>query len=1023
MTNACRLMQVAAAITSLLMGWSAIAAAQQGSIGGSVKDSASGNPIVGARVAAVGTAIVTQTNAAGHYVLVGVPPGQATVRVTAIGYGVASRVVTITVGEVAAQDFTLVVEPYSLDAIVVTATGEQARREVANAVTTIRVDSVVSTGPIANMNDLLTSRVAGVEVLPGAITGAGARVRIRGTSSLSLNNEPIYIIDGIRMTSDVNSSSIGIGGTNPSRVNDINAEEIESFDVVKGPSAATLYGTDAANGVIVIKTKQGRSGRAMWNVYSELGVIRDYNQYPTAYRGWTTASTPTNGTQCFLTNTVRATTDPLYCVQDSVSAYNLFADPVASPNGTGWRGQAGLQVSGGSDVARYFLSGEYEDERGLLRMPEFAWNRIVTARQVGEVPYDQYRPNARQRASLRANVQTTLSPRLDVAVNTNYISSTQRLPQTDNNTTGLLSNAFGGPGNGDNGRYGYRLYTPDQFFSETVTQDINRFIGSTTANWRPTSWLSARLEGGVDYTGREDSDLCRRDECTTFAGSLGPSTLGYKQDNRTTFTLYTLNANATASYTLTPTLRARTTIGTNYVENNFARNGAFGGYDLPPGATTVNYGAIQQGDEATTKTKTLGGFVEQQFTYKERMYATVALRGDDNSAFGKDFSAVYYPKLGLSWVVSEEPFFPTLSWVTDFRLRSAFGASGVQPGSTDAIPFYVGAVASADGVDRGAIVFSAIGNKELKPERANELELGFEGTLFSQRVHAEFTYYNKLTHDALIARPVAPSVGAAATRFENLGSVRNSGLEMLIQGLLINRPSFGLDMLLNLATNHNVIEALGVPTIVGATTREQVGYPVDGWWQRPYTYSDADGNGVITANEIVVADSAVYIGPSQPTREITLVTGIDLFNRKLRLTGGFNHKGGRYQLNGTERIRCESRLNCLGEIDPNAPLWQQARAVALRETAARTQYGYIEKADFIRFREFSATYQLPTSWARAFRAHSANISLAARNLFLISNYSGIDPESNYFSGATGIQSDFQTQPPPTYWTLRLNFGF
>src|SRR5437899_6790706 len=193
MKNACRSMQVAAAVTSRIGGWTAVAAAQQGSIGGSVKDSASGNPIVGARVAAVGTAIVTQTNAAGHYVLVGVPPGQATVRVTAIGYGVASRVVTITVAEVAAQDFRLVVEPYSLDAIVVTATGEQARREVTNAVATVRVDSVVSTGPIANMNDLLTSRVAGVEVLPGAITGAGARVRIRGTSSLSLNNEPIYI--------------------------------------------------------------------------------------------------------------------------------------------------------------------------------------------------------------------------------------------------------------------------------------------------------------------------------------------------------------------------------------------------------------------------------------------------------------------------------------------------------------------------------------------------------------------------------------------------------------------------------------------------------------------------------------------------------------------------------------------------------------------------------------------------------------------------------------------------------------
>src|SRR5437773_477125 len=248
---------------------------------------------------------------------------------------------------------------------------------------TVAVDSVVATGPIANMNDLLGARIPGVEVLPSAITGGGARVRIRGTNSLSLNNEPIYYIDGIRMTADVNSSSIGIGGTNPSRVNDINPEEIESFDVVKGPSASTLYGTDAANGVIVIKTKRGRAGKPTWSLYNELGIIEDYNQYPTAYRGWYTnprsaipdsSSQPANGIQCLLTNTTLASADPLYCKQDSVSAFNLFEDRDASPNGTGWRGQTGLQVAGGTDVARYFLSGEYEKEIGLLRMPPFAWS-------------------------------------------------------------------------------------------------------------------------------------------------------------------------------------------------------------------------------------------------------------------------------------------------------------------------------------------------------------------------------------------------------------------------------------------------------------------------------------------------------------------------------------------------------------------------------------------------------------------------------------------------------------------------
>jgi TonB-linked SusC/RagA family outer membrane protein len=1007
-------------------------AAQLGTVSGTVTDQTTGQPIVGARVGVVGTTLITQSNAEGRYTLARIPAGPVTLRVSAIGYAAATPAVTVVSGEIVAQNVGLKLQPFSLDEIVVTATGEQAKRELANAVSTVGADSVVSTGPIANMNDLLGARIPGVEVLPSAITGGGARVRIRGTNSLSLNNEPIYYIDGIRMTSDVNSSSIGIGGTNPSRVNDINPEEIESYDVVKGPSASTLYGTDAANGVVVIKTKRGRAGKPVWNFYNELGIIEDYNQYPTAYRGWYTnprsaipdsSSQPANGVQCLLTSAARAPSDPLYCQQDSVSQFNLFEDPEASPNGTGWRGQTGLQVSGGTEVARYFISGEYEKELGLLRMPDFAWSRIVAARQISEVPYEQYRPNALRRASVRANLQATLNPNLDVSVSSGFVSSSQRLPQTDNNTTGLLSNGFGGPGNKDNGRFGYRIFTPDQFFSETVTQNINRFIGSMTANWRPRSWLSSRLAGGVDYTAREDWDLCRQGECTTFAGSLGNAITGYKQDNRTDLVNYTLDANAAASYGLTAALRAKTTVGVQYFQSVFARNGAFGGYELVAGATTVGAGSIQQAEEATTESKTMGAFIEEQVTFNDRLYATAALRGDDNSAFGKDFKAVYYPKFGLSWMISEEGFFPTVSWLSELRLRGALGASGTQPGSTDAIPFYSPAIASVDGSDRGALLYASIGNDSLKPERARELELGFESTLLDSRLHVEFTYFNKVTKDALIARPVPPSAGATATRFENLGSVRNRGVELLVNAAVFTRAAFSWDLTLNSSFNSNKIEALGIPTIVGTTTRQQVGYPVDAWFQQPYTYSDVDGNGIITANEIVVGDSAVYIGPSQPTREITLISGFDLFNRKLRITGSFDHKGGRYQLNGTERIRCESRLNCQGEIDPNAPLWIQARSVALRETAARTQYGFIEKADFIRFREFSATYQLPDAWARGAHMTKASVTLAARNLFLITDYSGIDPESNYFSGATGIQSDFQTQPPPTYWTLRVNLGF
>jgi TonB-linked SusC/RagA family outer membrane protein len=1005
-------------IVATLLGavW-APAAAQQGAITGRVTDQVSARPIAGARVSLVGTAVATQTNAEGRYRLIDVRPGAVTVRVSAIGYGAVNRPVTVTVGEEHVEDVALTLQPYSLDEIVVTATGEQAKKAIGNVVNTMRVDSLVETRPISNMNDLLAAKTPGMDVLQGNLSGAGARVRIRGTSSLSLNNEPLYIIDGIRMTSDNNSSSIGIGGTNPSRINDLNPEEFETVDVVKGPAAAALYGTAASTGVIILKSKRGRPGPARWNVWVEQGFLKDYNDYPNAYRGWRTtpsASTPTNGTQCILTQVAAAV-----CTQDSVTQFNLFTDPEATPNGTGYRNQYGLQVSGGSDFSSYFISGEFENEVGQLKMPSFAVDSVRRIRSIGEVPFEQQRPNGLRRVSLRANIDAHASPKFDLSVSTGFTSSTQRLPQTDNNTTGLLSNALGGPGNKDNGRFGYRAFTPNEFFSETVNQSINRFIGSGTANWRPATWLNVRATGGIDYTNRRDTDLCRRDECVDFATIK----LGFKEDNRTDFFSYTADATATATFPLATTLASRTTVGVQYVKTVFDRNGAFA-EDLAPGATTVDAGSIPSVDEVTDVTKTVGAFVEQHVGYKERLFVTAALRVDDNSAFGASFKAVYYPKLGVSYVISDEPFFPSWSWLNSLRLRAAIGASGVQPGTTDALRFFAPAVARIDNADNPVIIFSALGNDKLKPERAHEFEMGGEAVLFNSRLSLDLTYYNKKTTDALIARTLPPSAGVSITRFENLGAVVNRGVEVLASGRVLNRPSFGVELSVNAAYNTNYIADMGgVPPIIGATTRQISGYPINGWWQRPYTFADADGNGIITANEITVADSAVFVGYANPRWEVTYLPSIHLLNRKLRIVGLFDHKSGFYQLNGTERIRCESRLNCRGLVDPNAPLWEQARVVALRETPSRTQWGFIEKATFIRLRELSATYDFPDRWARRFGGSRLSLTVAGRNVWKATGWSGMDPEANYFEGPTGIVSNFQTAPPPTTWTFRLNVGF
>lgn len=1002
-------------------GGSAVLAAQQGTLAGRVTDQANGQPLAGARVTIMGTALIAQTNVEGRYTLSRVPGGQVTVRASAVGFGAASRVVTVNPGETAVVDLALALSPYSLDEVVITSTGDQAKREVGNSIARIDAAKLVETAPITNVTDLLIAKAAGVDVLPGTVTGAPARVRIRGTNSLSLSNEPVYFLDGIRVTSQNRSSGIcDVGCAPPSRINDLNPEDFESIDVVKGPAASALYGTDAANGVVVITTKHGQPGKARWTVYAEQGAIKDNNDYPDAVRGWrtgtttATTSTPTNGVQCILTQVASGA-----CAQDSVTRFNLFTDPKATPLGTGHRQQYGLQVSGGSDAVRYYVSGEWENELGQTKMPQFAVDSLLALRQISAVPDNQVQPNGLRRTSIRANVAANPNTRIDLEASTTFITSKLRIPPTDNNTTGLLSNALGGPGNKDNGRYGYRAFTPNETFSEALGQDVNRFIGSGTGRWRPTSWLAFRAIGGVDYASRLDTDLCLRTECVNFATVKD----GFKQDDRTTYFQYTLDVNATASFTLSRTITSRTTLGAQYFKTKNDLSVALG-ENLAGGASTVTGAAIPTVRESTTVSATVGALVEQQFGYKDRLFVNGGLRADDNSAFGKDFKTVYYPKLSVSYVVSEEPFFPKWSWINSVRLRAAIGASGVQPGTTDATRFLLSQTASVNGVDAPSLVYSAVGNTALKPERAREYEVGGEATLFNSRAYLDVTYYNKRTSNALIARQVPPSAGGPINRFENLGAVVNRGIEALANLRIVDKPNFGFDLTVNAAYNTNFIADMGgLPPIIGTTTRQTAGYPINGWWQRPYTFADTNHNGIITADEIKVADSAQFVGYANPRWEAVYVPGFDLLNKRLRIQGLFDHKSGYYQLNGTERIRCESRLNCDGLVDPNAPLWKQARVVALRETPSRTQWGFIEKATFIRLREASATYELPAAWAQSFRATRASFTIAVRNLWKATGFSGIDPEANYFEGATGIVSNFQTAPPPTFWSFRLNVGF
>lgn len=1008
----------------------AIALAQRGTIAVQVTDRATNAPVTQAQVSIIGTSLGGLTNAEGKLTLANIPAGPQEVRIVRIGYAEAKQAVTVVSGQSVPVNVQIATVAVTLTPVVSTATGQQRRIEIGNSITTVDAAKVTATAPVSNVNDLLNSRAPGVSIVSGTQTGTGARVRIRGVNSISLSNEPIYVIDGIRMTSNPGSTAFGSGGNNPSRVGDLNPEEIENIEIVKGPSAATLYGTDAANGVIVITTRKGRSGAPRVNAYTEGGVIKDLNTYPLNYTIAGHSPGLTAYRECTLPQVSVGS-----CVKDSLRTYSVFRDPNATPLGTGSRRQLGMQVSGGSDNLRYFLSGETERETGLLELPEFDRVRFDTS----DVPIRDYtkRPNQQDRLSFRANVNAALTPKLDVGVTSNLIVVDQRFSRESNATVGLGSQAFGGPGYKTNGTVsglpgvplnGYRAWTPGLTWQERNGQDVTRLIAGFNAIYRPFSWNVTRLNVGNDYTSRTDEQFLYRGEGAPITAIYRN---GFKREARAGIQNFSVDAASSADWRARDWLLTKTTAGLQYINYSFELAQAEG-TELPPGAQTPGGAVTRLASEVTTFQKTIGLFVEEQLSIRDRLFLTAAVRSDQNSAFGSDFQSVLYPKFSVSWVASEENFFPQPGWMDNFRLRLAVGSSGVQPGANDALRYYSAVTTNIRNVDQPAATYTSIGNDNLKPERTSELETGFDLRTFGGRANFEFTYYNKNTKDALISAIVPPSVGAAATQRTNIGSVSNRGYELLINTQLLDRSWLGLDMTLAGSLNSNRVNSLGgTPQQVGTATRITETYPINGFWAAPITgWEDKNKDGILTynadaaLNEVFVDSVPIFRGYNQPRQILTATNGFELFSKRLRIQTLVDYRGGNKYYNNTERIRCASRQNCNGLMNPAASLEEQAMVVAHLNHPTRTLDGFFQPGAFVRLREMSGTYTFSPRIASLAKARTASLTLTARNLWRKTNYRGIDPEIDFqASEDNDAPSEFQTIAPPSFFVLRFNLGF
>jgi TonB-linked SusC/RagA family outer membrane protein len=1007
----------------------------QGTITGRVTALESKQPLPDARVLALGTNSAATSAQDGKYTLTNLRSGTVEVQVLRMGYASAKKTVTVTPGQTTTVDFELAISVVRLQDVVSTATGQQRKVELGNNIVALNdISSKVSETSITAMSELLVGKVASMVVVPGNNTGAPPQIRIRGLNSLSLNNAPIWIIDGVRM----NSTAIGNGSTiaATSHLTALNPNEIEDIEIVKGPSAATLYGTDAANGVIVVTTKRGKAGNTHWTYNAELGRITDLTKYITAYAliGHTSASPYA---RCLLIQVAAKT-----CTVDTTKSLNVLNTDSLSPLDVGFRNQYGLQVNGGNDAVRFFFSGDVENETGPYKMPDFSIRRLDSL----GIPmrHEWLRPEELQRENFRVNVSAALTPRFDLNATAGFAKHDQHAPGANNGFfseqyQSMTGPGFIGPGPGTSGKgslgedlMGYNSFVPSEMFAQVSQVAIQRIIGSLDAHWRPLTWLDNQALAGIDLADRSSLTLCRFGTCP-FMGTLrqGSSSITNNNDR-----YFSMKGTSTATWQPRSWLSLRTTIGGDYVniENDAA---TATGNVLPPGAVTPQSGAnLSLSGTLATATKTLGTYFQEQASLRDRMFITAAVRTDQNSAFGSNFQSVTYPKLSLSWILSDESYFPKLSFVDQFRVRSAYGASGVQPGATAAlitfnttslsVPTTLG---NASGTDTPGLRANQPGNSDLKPETSAEFEGGVDVRLFNSRANLEVTYYSKQTKDALVSQPIAPSAAPSNTSvLRNLGSVKNAGIEVTLNTTLIDRRVFSWEVTGAASHLANKIVSLGFDaagnpnkTVGTGTSRDSVSVSVNGVFYRPYTYNDDDGNGYLSVNEVHVDSIFRYWGYNIPRDIVSIQNTFNMFDRRLRIHLLFDHKGGGLLLDQTSNIQCAQSNSCPGASNLNASLAEQARNIATRNANPTTAVGFVYPNQFWKFREASAVWTLPGRLTKQVRAQDATLTFAVRNLKTWSRYKGPDPEATYTDADT--PSSYSTSGPRTYFITHFTLRY
>ena len=1024
----------------LLFLYASFAFAQSKLIKGKVTDQKDGSPLPGVSVIAKGASLKgTQTDVNGLFTL-DVPAGTKELTFKYVGYKEVSLPI---IGD--NMNVQLENDEKLLNEVVVVGYGDQKRANITGAIATVKGKDIEDK-PVTSFEQALQGISPGVNIQAGnGKLGQGIKISIRGAASITGRSQPLIVIDGIVINNDDLSSTSA--PTDP--LADINFNDIESFSILKDASATAIFGSRGSNGVIIITTKKGKAGTAKINFNAYYGTSE-----PSRHRQFL-------NTKQWLQIEERAAQGA--ATQDFNNGYfSSYADALASDQGyvegkftklaagntnwstydTNWEKQAfqsapqqsyDLNFSGGNDKTTYYIGGQALNQTGILKGNSF------------------------QRYSGRVNVDSKITSTFDVGMNLNFVHTyNQRLSNDDafstplqivalspitpviDPRTGLVSGTP--PGQSSNFPLYYNpLISVDNAYYHT---NIYHTLGNVFGNWEIIKHLTFKSEFGIDQSNQnEDSyfnSLTARDTGT-------PN--GQGENSGTTNLLYTVNNYFLYKNVFAKDHSIELTVGNSYEYGSTTYNDIQGQQFPSDSYKQISSAAVKSGGTSTfVDHSLLSYFGRLNYSFKNKYLLNLSARSDGSSNFGANNRYSFFPAASAGWILSNEDFLKDAPTISNLKVRASYGFTGNNG---------VGAY-SAFGLFRGDAGYNGVAgqrfyqleNPNLKWEKTLQLDLGFDWGLFNNRLSGGFDYYRKNTRDLLLIVNIPTTLGLS-TQLQNLGKLYNQGFEFTLSSENFVGKNFKWSTNINAAYNKNVVtyvagQIISDPLKNSDLNRVIEGQPIGVFYGREYAgVNPANGDAIYylntknadgtinrnTTNDYNAAQN-VPLGNPTPTFTGGITNNFSFVGFDLSFTfyGAFGNKiyngGGQYMSanasNGFDNQTVDQMnyWNKPGDIT-NIP---EPRLFYANGTNPSSRY--LSSGNYVRLKTLSFGYNVPKEILEKFKIDRLRLYMNAYNLFIITKYTGWDPEVNADFQATNINLgvDFYSAPQPRTITFGLNVG-